>query len=62
MADSPKRARLLAEIYLLRKEQRESIDRAVFFGWSAETKAEHDKRADRLESLFRHLANIGESN
>ena len=61
MADSAKRARLVAEIALLRKQQLESIENAAFLGWTAEAKADHDKRADRVELLVRRLAERDEA-
>lgn len=55
MAESAERARLVAEISLLRKQQLESIDNASFLGWTAEAKVDHDKRANLIELLSRRL-------
>ena len=61
MANSPKHARLVAEMSLLQKQQLESIDNAAFCGWTAIAKAEHDRRADRLDLLLRQLAELVET-
>jgi hypothetical protein len=58
MADSPQTGRLVAEISLLRKQQLESIENATFFGWSPEAKADHEKRADRIQLLILQLAKL----
>ena len=58
MANSPERARVLAEIAILRKQQLESTDSATFFGWTPETKADHEKRADRIKLLVLQLAKL----
>lgn len=60
MADSEKRARLVAEMSLLRKQQLESIEKATFCGWTPEAETDQDKRADRIELLLRRLAELGE--
>jgi hypothetical protein len=58
MADSPKRPRVVAALGILRKHQIESIENAVFFGWTPEGKADHDERADRIELLVLQLAKL----
>ena len=61
MADSEKRASLVAEICLLRRQQSDSIETAGFCGWTPETKAEHDQRADRLELLLPRVAELDQT-
>ncbi len=61
MANSAKRARLVAEMSLLRKQQLELIEAATFFGWTPEAKADHDKRADRMELLLHRLVELDET-
>lgn len=61
MANSPKRARLVAEMSLLRKQQLELIEAAAYFGWTPEAKVDHDKRADRMKLLLRRLAELDET-
>lgn len=58
MADSPKRARLVAEIAQLRRQQLESTENATFFGWTLEARTDHEKRADRIELLLLQLAKL----
>lgn len=58
LADSPKRERLVAEITLLRRQQIDCIENATFFGWTTEAKADHERRADRLEVLVHRLAKL----
>jgi hypothetical protein len=58
MADSAERANLVAEIFLLRRQQLESIENAAFVGWTVEAQADHDKRADRVELLLHRLAQL----
>lgn len=60
MADSPKRARLVAEIDLLQRQQLDCLENAVFCGWTIEGRADHEKRQDRIELLLRRLAELGE--
>lgn len=61
MAESPNRKRLVAEMSLLRRQQLESIENAAFVGWTPEAKADHDKRAERMELLGRRLAGLDET-
>lgn len=61
MADSPKRARLVAEIALLQRQQLDCLENAVFCGWTTEAKADHENREDRIELLLRRLAELGET-
>ena len=58
MADSQNRARLLAEMSLLRKQQLESMENATFCGWTPEATADRDKRADRIQLLLSWLAGL----
>lgn len=58
MAYSNERANVAAEMSLLQKQQLESIKKATFVGWTAEAKADHDKRADRMDLLLGRLAEL----
>lgn len=53
-----KRAKLVAEIAKLRKQQLEDIADATFTGWRGEREAEHRKRSDRIEDLLVELQAI----
>ena len=46
---------LTAHIAALRKQQIAANDRAIYCGWTPETTAEYDKRADLLATLHRRL-------
>ena len=61
MADPSKTAGLAAELSLLRKQQLGSIENAIFCGWTPEAKADHEKRADRIELLMLQLAKFDET-
>jgi hypothetical protein len=58
MAHDNERADLFAEISLLQKQQLKSFEAATFFGWTPEAKADHDKRADRMDLLCSRLAEL----
>ena len=61
MADSKRRAALVAEICRLQRQQSESVETAIFCGWTLETKAGHDQRADRLELLLPRVAELDQT-
>jgi hypothetical protein len=50
-----KHAKLIAEIAALRKQQLESTENATYLGWTIETRAAHENRADLLERLCLQL-------
>ena len=53
---SRSREELQAEIAELSRLQRESNREALFGGWTRESEAAHELRADRLAALLRELA------
>ena len=56
MAKTPNHKRLAAELYILQKQQLESIENATFCGWTPDASAQYNKRADRIELLLSRLA------
>ena len=61
MASDSKRAKLVAEITELRKQQMESMIKATFGGWTRDQMAAHDERAERLRRLTRELEALDET-
>ena len=50
-------SRLTTQLAALRKEQCEALDHALYFGWTSETIADHDRRADLIALILRRLTN-----
>jgi hypothetical protein len=50
-----KHSELTAQIAALRKQQIAARDREIYCGWTSETRAEYDKRADLLATLHKRL-------
>ena len=61
MAQSTRRAELIAEIEVLQQEHLDSLSAATFQGWTLEIGAAHDKRAQRIVALQRELIALGPS-
>jgi hypothetical protein len=59
MAESTKRAEIIAEIATLRHQQWESSTNATYVGWTPEGKTTHEIRADRIAVLLRQFV-VGE--
>jgi hypothetical protein len=49
-------SKLVEQISELRKQQIDASDRATYLGWTAETQAEFDRRADLISDLVVRLA------
>ena len=49
-------SKLVEQISELRKQQIDASDRATYLGWTAETQAEFDRRADLISALIDQLA------
>jgi hypothetical protein len=60
MASSIIRGQLMAAISELHSAQSKSYRDATFGGWTRETEAAHDRRADRIAALCRQLDALGE--
>ena len=56
MADSSQIAQLRDELTTLRREHRGTMDAAAYIGWTTESRAIHEIRADRIERLISRLA------
>ena len=56
MADSSQIAQLKGELATLRREHRGAIDAAAYIGWTNESRAVHEIRADRIECLISRVA------
>jgi len=48
---------LTAQLLALRKQQIDASDRAIYLGWTAQTRAEYDSRSDLIADLLARLAN-----
>ena len=55
MADSCGRTKLISEIRELKRQQLECCTDAIFLGWTPESKAADEKRADRIHVLSHQL-------
>ena len=55
MADSSERTKLMSEIRELTGQQLECCTNAIFLGWTPESNAAHEKRADRIHVLSLQL-------
>ena len=62
MADSCRRTELVSEIRELTRQQMDCCTNAAFLGWTPESKAAHDKRADRIHVLSLQLDALGAQN
>ena len=62
MADSCGRAKLISEIRELARQQMDCCTNAAFLGWTPESKAANEKRADRIHVLSRQLDTLGTQN
>lgn len=59
MADSCGRTKLISEIQELMKQHMECWTNAAFLGWTPESKAADEKRADRIHVLSLQLDALG---
>lgn len=59
MTDSPKHSELITELAELRRQQLEASTHATYVGWTSETIAAHEQRADRIAVLLAQLATFG---
>jgi len=50
-------SKLWAQLAVLRKQQMDASDRAIYLGWTAQTRAEYDSRSDLIGDLLTRLAN-----
>jgi len=50
-------SKLTAQLAVLRKQQIDASDRAIYLGWTAQTLAEYDSRSDLIAEIIARLAN-----
>ena len=61
MADSSGSTEVISKIQELRRQQLEDCSNATFLGWTPESKAAHQKRADIIHLLRGQLAALNGS-
>jgi hypothetical protein len=61
VADSTRHSELNAELASLRRQQLESSAHATYVGWTPESEAAHERRADRIAQILGQLAVLDEA-
>ena len=62
MAEPRGSAKLISELRELSTQQMDCCTHAAFLGWTPESKAAHEKRADRIHFLSLQLEALGAKN
>jgi len=61
MGDFGKRAAILGEIALLRGQQSDANQNAIYLSWTQEQTVEYQKRTLRISDLLHQLTQLGDS-